>query len=512
MASRKTTCEVKSVGIIGGGPAGLLCAAYIAATGASVRVFERYSPTDSAETDQTRPCWNIGLSPVSKRAIEGAGLKSDFRAEFKSEGMTMHTAGNPPTFIGPWDPYDKIDALALLTQPAIVKHFAEECARVYGGLITVERGMRLVAGNICDGQVTLESSKGEQQTLEFDLIVGADGTRSTARSLMQQQDPSMEVDSHDSELTLLACNLTPQGPPEGYASLPTPSGVPYQGKPTSHTAPVTGRSMGFIMADPAAQAGTDSVSISVGGGGAVVSATIACTPEWFAQHGPGTEAETRGALLAAFAHMPTVWVEEVAAAVCQREELGLTLRPLRFITCSKLASGRAVIIGDAAHAMSPNLGMGCNSALCDAQVLGGCVAASRGDAAAAAAAYNTKRLRDVQGLTRLSRKLNEAVNYPYHGSFWKLLWGAPVLLSLLSRWSLKSSKGPARLLKPRENFLRLLHEDGDVRGAERSTALYFYRTVATVAAVVGLAAFGGFQGVSAIAAAGTRALSACRRG
>eukprot|EP00892_Ulva_mutabilis_P008246 jgi/Ulvmu1/5794/UM025_0048.1 len=496
--------EVKTVGIVGGGPAGMLCAAYMAATGASVRVFERYDPARSAGTGRMRPWWNIGLGPVSKRAIEGAGLEPRFDEPFKSEGMALHTVGKPPTFMGPWDPDDEIEALALITQPAIVDHLSNECARVYGDRIRVQRGMHLVGGNICDGQITLESSSGEQQTLEFDLVIGADGLRSVARSLMQQQDTSMEVDIHDSELTLLACNLTPQGPPETYVHLATPSGAAYHGTPPFHTAPVTGGSMGFVMTDPAAHPGTNSVTISVGGGGAVVSAAIACTPEWFARHGPGTEAETRAALLAAFAHMPTVWVEEVAAAVCQREELGLMLRPLRFVNCSKLASGRAVLIGDAAHAMSANLGMGCNSALCDAQILGGCVAASRGDAAAAAAAYNATRIHDVHALSRISRKLNDAVNHPYHGSFWKLLWGAPVLLSLISGFVFKSAKA-ARFLKPREDFMRLLHEVGDMQGAERSTALYFYRTLATVAALAGLAAFGGFKGVSAIAALATKA-------
>ena len=93
--------------------------------------------------------------------------------------------------------------------------------------------------------------------------------------------------------------------------------------------------------------------------------------------------------------------------------------------------------------MSANLGMGLNSALADAQVLGTCASASCGDPAAVATAYNAARLRDVHTLSRISRKLNDAVNHPYHGDFWKLLWGAPVYLSLIAGIVLRSPKAPS---------------------------------------------------------------------
>ena len=73
----------RSVGVIGGGPAGMLAAAYMAKSGAMVTVFERYDPSRSSATDRPRPWWNIGLSPISRKAIEGAGLCVNFDEQFK---------------------------------------------------------------------------------------------------------------------------------------------------------------------------------------------------------------------------------------------------------------------------------------------------------------------------------------------------------------------------------------------------------------------------------------------
>jgi 2-polyprenyl-6-methoxyphenol hydroxylase-like FAD-dependent oxidoreductase len=47
----------------------------------------------------------------------------------------------------------------------------------------------------------------------------------------------------------------------------------------------------------------------------------------------------------------------------------LLLHPVRRVDCERWVDGRLVLLGDAAHAMAPNLGQGANSALVDAAVL-----------------------------------------------------------------------------------------------------------------------------------------------
>ena len=99
-----------------------------------------------------------------------------------------------------------------------------------------------------------------------------------------------------------------------------------------------------------------------------------------------------------------------------------------FVTCSKLASGRAILLGDAAHAMSANLGMACNVALQDSQVLSeACIAAS-GDVVASAQEYNQDRLGNVHAVARVSRHVDARNTFKYHRSLTRVLAALPYTL------------------------------------------------------------------------------------
>lgn len=120
-----------------------------------------------------------------------------------------------------------------------------------------------------------------------------------------------------------------------------------------------------------------------------------------------------------------------------RRQLYPICRRPRFVTCSKIASGRALLIGDASHAISPNIGMGCNSALQDAHALArSCIAASstsrgaaRCDAAAAASHYGTSRLAFAQMLPFVSARIDGFATIRYHGDTRRALRGFPYFLA-----------------------------------------------------------------------------------
>jgi 2-polyprenyl-6-methoxyphenol hydroxylase-like FAD-dependent oxidoreductase len=68
-------------------------------------------------------------------------------------------------------------------------------------------------------------------------------------------------------------------------------------------------------------------------------------------------------------------------------------------------AGNVVFIGDAAHAMSPQLGQGSNLALMDALVLSGCLAAHPGDVELALNAYSAARRAHLRFYQRMTRWL-----------------------------------------------------------------------------------------------------------
>ncbi|MES1205167.1 MAG: NAD(P)/FAD-dependent oxidoreductase [Pseudomonadota bacterium] len=72
--------------------------------------------------------------------------------------------------------------------------------------------------------------------------------------------------------------------------------------------------------------------------------------------------------------------------------------------CRRFFDGRLVLVGDAAHAMAPNLGQGANSALTDAAVLANALR-TEADLPAGLAAYDRRRRRTVQRVADQSARL-----------------------------------------------------------------------------------------------------------
>jgi 2-polyprenyl-6-methoxyphenol hydroxylase-like FAD-dependent oxidoreductase len=113
------------------------------------------------------------------------------------------------------------------------------------------------------------------------------------------------------------------------------------------------------------------------------------------------------------------WAAALPLAASALEGLGsldglLVNRVVR-VDCKRWADGRLVLVGDAAHAMAPNLGQGANSAIVDAAVLTAELAAAR-PLPEALARYTARRRRAVgwvqdaaDRLARLSRVSHPAL-------------------------------------------------------------------------------------------------------
>lgn len=113
---------------------------------------------------------------------------------------------------------------------------------------------------------------------------------------------------------------------------------------------------------------------------------------------------------------------------------GYVCRSPTFVTCSKLASGRAVLLGDAAHAVSANVAVGCASALQDSQILSRACIAADGDVTAAAQRFDEDRLADAQTLTKASKGLDAVMNYKFHGGLLAVAAGLPYYVARKVTW------------------------------------------------------------------------------
>jgi len=149
-------------------------------------------------------------------------------------------------------------------------------------------------------------------------------------------------------------------------------------------------------------------------GGAARFGYSAVGPEevyWFAPvvapPGGRDEGGARRRLDALYAGFPA----PVPAIVAATPEEAIGRLDLHELPAHAWRGGRVALLGDAAHAMTPNLGQGGAQAIEDAFVLAGCVAEAGEDLGAALAAYQARREARVRRIARLAGRLGRVAHW-----------------------------------------------------------------------------------------------------
>ena len=221
-----------------------------------------------------------------------------------------------------------------------------------------------------DGRVVVDSDAG--QRLEADLLVGADGLRSAVRA-----------------------QLVGDGEPV-YAGYTSWRGITPPGAiaPPARMTESWGRGERFGMVDV--------------GFGEIY---------WFAVANAaagGTDTDVQRELLARFATwhdpIPAIIAATPASRILRTD---ITDRPP--IECWH--AGRVVLLGDAAHPMTPNLGQGACQAIEDAVVLDQCLSGD-GPHEAALRRYEARRIARVNALVRASRRLGAIAQWRNSIAVW----------------------------------------------------------------------------------------------
>lgn len=333
-----TSSSVPNVVIIGAGPAGCLLALLLSKTARTIRVYDyRPDPRQSVPTSPTnrRRSINLALSTRGLTALSEAGLSEQVAAI----GVPMHgRCVHPASSSAPlqFQRYGLPGQFLLsVSRDRLNNLLLDACDAANG--VHLSFGMRCVSVDLDVPSATLQPEDGRESVqVSADLVVGADGAFSKVRAIMARRDrfdfSQSYVSAAYKELSMVNAELHGTGqafPPEWlhiwprhrFMLIALPNG------PTSFTCTL------FMDKEQ-----IDALD----------------TPEmveaFFNDHFPD-----------AVAVMPTL--TEDFRKNPTPSLLTIRCEPYNYL-------GKAVIIGDAAHAIVPFYGQGCNAAFEDCRLLG----------------------------------------------------------------------------------------------------------------------------------------------
>ncbi|KAL0030596.1 hypothetical protein WJX79_007832 [Trebouxia sp. C0005] len=276
-----------------------------------------------------------------------------YRLTVSSRGLRVLKLANDPQCVRAFR-----DELALRTVQEAQRLFPEAIKFHYKTAVTKVDFKRQLVHLSRDGSNTTE--------VGYDLLVGADGAGSVVRSALQHIMPDNYIRRYRHKQVYSMTQVTPSDPAK------IPAHAVFQAHPIKDGAVLwdgrsskdcrVGLSVPQELADAIRQGRTDKIVAVLQSGGPSLPDYARKAVIELAQSKPD------------FYPMPS-WTH-----------------------LSQLHGPRTVLLGDAAHTMSPVLGQGLNAGLEDAAVFADCLQQHRGNVNTALLAYNTRRLPDVQAI------------------------------------------------------------------------------------------------------------------
>ena len=341
--------------VVGGATAGAAAALFLSRAGARVTLFERVADPQAVGA-------GIGMAENGLAVLEALGLLGAIEAYARPVPEPRIVDGWGRVVFSPYGPPPRVLVLrrSQLQQVLLDAVAAEPgIERRFGAEVTTSDG---------DGGVTVRSAVGEE-TLRGDLVIGADGVHSRVRACgdfgARESKPGIEY------VRVIVADTLARGEEawtsEGLFGSFQVSGGAYV------YASAGGRDVKRALAER-----------DVAGFRAA----------WARVYAPA------GEILARFTRFEDIIINRV----------------LR-VTCTRWFDGKQVLVGDAAHAMPPNLGQGANSALVDVAVLFDELRRAA-DLPGALDAYQRRRQRAVARVARMSEQLGRIAEYTNPAMRW----------------------------------------------------------------------------------------------
>ena len=365
--------ESHDIVIAGAGLAGAMLAAELGKAGHRVRLFERRRDPRRADAESGRSI-NLAISVRGLHALQTAGVETEVLAEaIKMPGRMVHLNGQEIFSAYSRDPKRAINSVS---RSGLNRLLVEAAAASPGVEIIFEA--RCVDADLTDHHrpaAIFEHADGRQERIEADLVIGTDGAFSAVRAAMQR------TSRFDFSQTYLAA---------GYKELTIP--------PADHENGPHGR----FRIEP------NALHVWPHGGSMMIAlpnidGSFTCTLFWpfEGDHSFATLQDADDKTVRAFferhygdavPHMPTLledWNQNPTS-------------PLVTIRCRPWHRGRAVLLGDAAHAIVPFYGQGANASFEDVEGLVSALAAHPADLDAAIDAYEASRIGNANAIADLA--------------------------------------------------------------------------------------------------------------
>ncbi|MFK8015146.1 MAG: FAD-dependent oxidoreductase [Gammaproteobacteria bacterium] len=200
-----TTSSGDHFTILGAGLAGSLAAIYLARRGARVAVYERRDDPRLTHVDGGRSI-NLALANRGIRALREVGLYKDIQAlTIPMRGRMLHETGEPAVL----QPYGKDESEVIYSISrgglnALLLNRAEENG------VNIHFGWSTQAIDLDAGVVTVADTAGATQEIEAGPVIAADGAGSVVRQTMAKR-PGMDNDEQMSTHGYKELTIPPDG-------------------------------------------------------------------------------------------------------------------------------------------------------------------------------------------------------------------------------------------------------------------------------------------------------------
>jgi kynurenine 3-monooxygenase len=381
--------------IIGAGPAGLLLAHYLLRRGKyRVEIYERRSDLRLADVSQDRT-FPISLQERGRKAIrEIAGLEEAIAsASVFCNGTKIYRKQGKARKIPRATPILTIDRNRLVM--ILLQHLTQTYRSEQ---LIVKFDCQCVQVDRSAKTVTMQPEQGEAFPVAYDRLVAADGARSQIRDILVQE-------------AGLQCEQNYV--PDAYKSVFLPRSNSVLGlelEPDKiHAWNRDNKTRMLMVPQP-----IDRLN------GVII---------FDAQHNPLLNLSTKEAVLTFFQENFSLFGQLMSEAEAE-DFLQRPVGRVLTVRCDRFHDGDSILlIGDAAHAVSPSIGQGCNASLEDVLVFERLLEQYEDDWSLALPAFSKKRVPDAHALKELSDYSFPRTKLLTIEFFWRL-----TISRLLHRW------------------------------------------------------------------------------